>query len=91
MREVQWLLDRLAPAAILNYRQAALIEHMHKHPRMSYTIESHRRSHNVTYQTARTDLLKLVEIGLMQYAKRSRAFIFTQAVDFDERLRGLAR
>lgn len=91
MRDVQRLLDRLAPAAVLNYRQTALIEHMHKHPGMSYTIESHRRSHNVTYQTARTDLLKLAESGLMQYAKRGRAFIFTQAVDFDERLRDLAR
>ena len=91
MRDVQRLLDRLAPAAVLNYRQTALIEHMHKHPGMSYTIESHRRSHNVTYQTARTDLLKLTESGLMQYAKRGRAFIFTQAVDFDERLRELAR
>ena len=91
MRDVQRRLDRLAPAAVLNYRQTALIEHMHKHPGMSYTIESHRRSHNVTYQTARTDLLKLAESGLMQYAKRGRAFIFTQAVDFDERLRELAR
>lgn len=90
-RDVQRLLDRLAPAAVLNYRQTALIEHMHKHPGMSYTIESHRRSHNVTYQTARTDLLKLAESGLMQYARRGRAFIFTQAVDFDERLRELAR
>ena len=91
MRDMQRLLDRLAPAAVLNYRQTALIEHMHKHPGMSYTIESHRRSHNVTYQTARTDLLKLAESGLMQYAKRGRAFIFTQAVDFDERLCELAR
>ena len=91
MRDVQRLLDRLVPATVLNYRQTALIEHMHKHPGMSYTIESHRRSHNVTYQTARTDLLKLAECGLMQYVKRGRAFIFTPAVDFDERLRGLAR
>lgn len=90
-RDVQRLLDRLAPAAVLNYRQTALIEHMHKHPGMSYTIESHRRSHNVTYQTARTDLLKLAESGLMQYARRGRAFIFTQAADFGERLRELAR
>ena len=90
-RDVLRLLDRLAPAAVLNYRQTALIEHMHKHPGMSYTIESHRRSHNVTYQTARTDLLKLAESGLMQYARRGRAFIFTQAVDFDDRLRELAR
>ena len=91
MRDMQRRLDRLAPAAVLNYRQTALIEHMHKHPGMSYTIESHRRSHNVTYQTARTDLLKLAESGLMQYAKRGGVFIFTQAVDFDERLRELAR
>ena len=90
MRDMQRQLDRLAPAGVLNYRQMAMVQHMRKHPGTSYTIESHRRSHNVTYQTARTDLLKLAELGLMQYAKRGRAFIFTQAGDFEDRLRKMA-
>ena len=89
MRDVQRLLDRLAPAGVLNYRQIALMQHMHKHPGMSYTIESHRRSHNVTYQTARTDLLKLAELGLMQCGRRGRTFLFTRTGDSDDRLHDL--
>ena len=51
MRDVQRLLDRFVPASVLNCRQLALIVVMRKHPDMFYTIESHRRSHNVSCQT----------------------------------------
>ena len=90
MHDVQRLLDRFVPASVLNYRQVALIVAMRKHPDMFHTIASHRRSHNVSYQTARTDLFKLVELHLVTAAKRSRAFVFSPAEDFDERLRELA-
>lgn len=49
----------------LNFRQVALVRHAMKHPGYVYTIESHRKSHNVSYATARTDLLNLVEVGLL--------------------------
>ncbi len=90
MHDVQRLLERSVPAAILNYRQVALLISMRKRPDMAHTIEGHRRSHNVTYQTARTDLLKLAESGLVASARRGRPFVFTLARDFDERLRQLA-
>ena len=90
MRGVQRLLDRFVPASVLHYRQVALIVAMRKHPDMFYTIESHRRSHNVSYQTARTDLFKLVDHHLVTVAKRGRAFVFALAEDFDDRLRELA-
>ena len=90
MRGVQRLLDRFVPASVLNYRQVALIVAMRKHPDMFYTIESHRRSHNVSYQTARTDLFKLADHHLVTAAKRGRAFVFALAEDFDDRLRELA-
>lgn len=90
MRDVQRLLDRFVPASVLNYRQVALIIAMRKHPDMLYTIESHRRSHGVSYQTARTDLFKLADLGLMTAAKRGRGFVFTPAEDFERRLRELA-
>ena len=90
MHDVQRLLERSIPVSILNYRQVALLVSMRKHPEMVHTIESHRRSHNVTYQTARTDLLKLAGLGLVAMAKPGRAFVFAPAHDFDERLGQLA-
>ena len=90
MQDVQRLLERSIPASILNYRQVALLVSMRKHPEMVHTIESHRRSHNVTYQTARTDLLRLAKLHLVTMARPGRAFVFAPARDFDERLRRLA-
>ena len=88
--DVQRLLDRFVPASVLNNRQVALIVSMRKHPDRLYSIESHRRSHNVTYQTARTDLLKLAELRLVTTARQGRAFVFRLADDFDERIRELS-
>ena len=48
----------------LNHRQRELILHALKHPGFSYTYESHRASHGVVHQTARTDLLGLAAKGL---------------------------
>ena len=90
VRDVQRLLDRLVPASVLNYRQVALIVAMRKHPDGFYTIESHRRSHNVSYQTARTDLFKLADLGLVTTIKRGRAFVFAPSEDFERQLRALA-
>lgn len=90
MHDVQRLLDRFVPASVLNYRQVALIVAMRKHPDMFFTIESHRRSHSVSYQTARTDLTNLSDLRLVTSAKQGRAFVYRLAHDFDERLRHLA-
>lgn len=40
-----------------------------KHPRFSYTIQSHRNSNNIGYGTAGSDLLKLAEVGLLDQKK----------------------
>lgn len=75
--------DRLADT--LNHRQVALLSHALKHPGYIYTVESHRRSHRVAYQTARTDLLKLADLELLEKGKRGRAYVFYAPID----LRGL--
>jgi Fic family protein len=72
----------------LNERQLALLGHALRHPEASYTLESHRRSHAVSYQTARTDLLTLAEVRLLEQHKRGKAFVFTVPVDFEARLSG---
>ena len=60
----------------LNHRQVALLSHALRHVGQGYTVESHRRSHRVTQQTARTDLLQLAELALLEKGKRGRAFVF---------------
>ncbi len=47
---------------------------------------SHKRSHRVTHQTARTDLQQLVELDLLEQAKRGRAFVFYAPDDLRERI-----
>lgn len=71
---------------LLNHRQRALISHALRHPQQGYTIEGHRSSHAIAYQTARTDLLNLVERELFQARKSGKMWQFTPAPDFKARL-----
>lgn len=84
------MLLRSAPqfADTLNHRQIALLSHALRHAEHGYTVESHRRSHQVTPQTARTDLLKLAELGLLEQRKRrGRAFVFYAPANLADRIR----
>ena len=65
---------------ILNYRQVSLLNRALKKPESVFYVESHRGAHNVTYETARTDLQSLVEIGLLLKSKVGKAFAFV-AID----------
>ena len=82
--------ERLAKdAGVLNHRQLALVGHATRNPDASYTIQSHRRSHGVVYQTARTDLLRLVDLGLLSMRTVGKAFRFSPSPDLEPRLRSL--
>ena len=70
----------------LNHRQVALLSHAMKHPGHGYTMESHRRSHRVAYQTARSDLLTLVALNHLEQRKRGRAFHFIAPSDLRRRI-----
>ncbi len=70
----------------LNYRQIALIRHALKHMNMHYKIEGHRQSHNVTYDTARTDLLNLATLGLLLKQRTGKAFTFIAPADLKKRI-----
>lgn len=83
VREVEQLLK----SGDFNYRQLALLSYALKHPGAEFTIESHRRSHNVVYQTARSDLLSLVQQGYLQKRTRGRTYIFRAPHDIATRLR----
>ena len=71
---------------LLNYRQIALINRALKNPDAIFYVESHRGAHNVTYDTARTDLLKLVQMGLLNKMKIGKAFSFTAAASLKKNL-----
>ncbi len=78
-KELAALEGRLRGMRYLNPRQRALISHALRHPKASYTIAGHQRTHNVVYQTARTDLLDLAEKGLLLQEKIGREWHFTPA------------
>jgi Fic family protein len=73
--------------AELNQRQLALINHALKQPLARYSVESHKISHGVSYETARSDLMKLVAQGLLSQRKIGKAHAFMPAPDLRELLR----
>ncbi len=75
----------------LNHRQVALLSHALKHAGHGYTVESHRRSHRITLQTARTDLLHLARLKLLEQRKRGRAFMFYAPEDLRARIESASR
>ena len=77
IREVDEMLrQNLALRAELNGRQLDLLSHALKHATGEYTIQSHRRAHDVAYGTARSDLLDLDKRGLLERRQRGRKFLF---------------
>lgn len=70
----------------LNHRQLALLNHALKTPDASYTVESHRRSHDVSYETARSDLLLLAKRKLLAQSRRGHAFVFQPSADLKKRI-----
>ncbi|HEB59393.1 MAG TPA: Fic family protein, partial [Gammaproteobacteria bacterium] len=73
MSELRTLERRLRTDTELNHRQRALLAHALQHHDATYTIQSHRRSHDVAYATARSDLLSLTKQGLLEQYKAGRA------------------
>ena len=83
LRELELQVKSLAS---LNHRQRDLIGSALGHPNRDYTVKGHQMVHGVVYQTARTDLLELVELGLFEKRKRRRSWIFGPVTDLEEAL-----
>jgi len=84
VREI--LLQSNTAEALYNHRQMALLNHALKNPGHAYSIESHRRSHNISYQTARTDLLGLASRGLLNKTQFGKTFYFYSPIDLHDRI-----
>lgn len=85
MREVRQA-ERLLEGLSLNRRQLALISHALRNPDAEYTFKSHMRSHGVVYETARSDLLALVGLGLLIQHQIGREYAFRVVGDLAEKL-----
>jgi Fic family protein len=86
MEEDRGLLARLLYDRSLNHRQRALLSRALEDPHHVFTIESHLRSHAVSYPTARADMLGLAERGYVTMARKGRAFTFQAADGLRSRL-----
>lgn len=89
IKDVEQILGSSLFAKRLNHRQVALISHALRNPGEIYSIESHRKSHSVTYPTARTDLLQLAEYGLLEQRKIGNAYAFRAINNVQDRLEEL--
>lgn len=73
-----------------NHRQLALLNHALRHQNEGYRVDAHQRSHAIVYQTARTDLLNLEALGLLEMSRQGNAYVFYAPADLKARLMALA-
>jgi len=83
-RDVERLLK--ADATLFNHRQLALLGHALRTPGQRYTFQAHASSHDVTHETARSDILPLVDRGLLTRSRAGRRYVFTAPPDLAARL-----
>lgn len=84
--ELRGLEKELRQLQTLNHRQRALLSHALRKPMATYTIDGHKTSHNVAYETARRDLLVLEERGLLVKNQVGKRAVFSPALDIKKKL-----
>jgi len=89
IKKVEKVLGSTLLARTMNHRQLALLSHALRTPDGTYTFESHRISHNISYPTSRSDLLRLAELGLLTKRKVSKSYVFITVEDIEDRLEQL--
>jgi len=82
---------RMRVLELFNHRQVEMIRNALKHPGQHYTFESHRKSHQVAYQTARTDVLDLAGRGVLEKRKQGKQMVFFAPADLTIRLKKLEK
>ena len=70
----------------LNHRQRSLLMSALERPDNIYTFNTHMAVHGVVYQTARSDLMGLHELGLLEMHKSGKRFTFTPGADLKVKL-----
>lgn len=72
-----------------NHRQQALLNHALRNAGAAYRVDAHKRSHGVVYQTARSDLLELESMGLLEKTKQGNAFVFYAPANLNQLLKSI--
>ncbi len=71
----------------LNFRQLVLLRHALKHPHFSYVVQEHQRSHGISYDVARKDLLEMADsLKLLLKTKRGKRYFFVVPNDLERRI-----
>lgn len=87
---VEKLLDGSPFEGELNERQLTLLNHALKHPGAHYTVEGHKNSHRISYETARNDLSMLSDkVMLLRRRKQGRAHVFVAPMDLRKAIAAL--
>lgn len=87
MAEVREVEELIHGAEDFNHRQLSLLSDALRHPDRSYSLKSHAEIHRVTHETARSDLSRLLERGLLTRRKLGREYSFEPPPDLPKRLR----
>jgi Fic family protein len=90
VREIQTVERLLKGTTDFNHRQLAVLGGALRNPDERHSFTSHAASHDVTHETARTDLTALAERGLLEKQRLGRRYIFVAAPDLADRLKALA-
>lgn len=85
IREVERLTK--AGSGRFNHRQLALLGHAVRNPGYEYTFHSHSSSHTMTHETARNDIVPLVDMGLLERRRMGRQYRFSPHPELAERLK----
>lgn len=84
------LVEQTQLSGLLNRRQLELLDYALKTPNTVFRIKEHQATHQVAYQTARTDLIELADtFNLFSKVKDGRSFIFLARQDLHNYLETL--
>lgn len=69
----------------LNSRQVGMVQELVGDPQADWTIQEVQNRFDVTYQTARTDLMRLADLGLLESRRIGKAKLaYARAAEFEE-------
>lgn len=87
VREVRDVEKLLRGSSNFNHRQLALLGDALRTPDATYGFKTHAAAYGVTHETARSDLLPLVDCGFLERRRQGRSYVFTPPPDLTQRLK----